>query len=288
MSAVRERAVQFGNGAWLVGVLSEPRQEATAGVVLPAVVMLNAGILHHVGPSRLHVALARRLVEDGYTSLRFDFSGIGDSEPRRDGMPFDQAAVLEVKDAMNFLGEKRDINKFIVLGLCSGADVAFRTAKDDSRVVGLVSIDGYAYRNLQYYLHHYVPRLVRLGAWKSFTLRQLRRGLRSLGLGRIAVGLNGRRSTFVRPFPPKEEVELGLRSLIDRGVEQLYIYSGGQEEYYNYEDQFADTFRSVEFRGRVRVEYLSVADHTFTSLDQQAHVIDTIVDWLNVTYASVP
>ena len=58
-----------------------------AGPNAPTMVILSSGILHRPGASRLYVQIARALAEDGFTSLRFDFSGIGDSAVRRDAIP---------------------------------------------------------------------------------------------------------------------------------------------------------------------------------------------------------
>ena len=55
-----EEAVLFGTTQSLVGILSQPpREEAPRG--LPAVILLNAGIVHRVGPNRLYVRMAREL-----------------------------------------------------------------------------------------------------------------------------------------------------------------------------------------------------------------------------------
>jgi hypothetical protein len=75
----REKVVRFGREAKLVGILSEP-QGAAGSAREPMVLLVNSGILHRVGACRFHVRLARRLAEDGVSALRFDFSGIGDSE----------------------------------------------------------------------------------------------------------------------------------------------------------------------------------------------------------------
>ena len=58
---MRERALTFGP-ANLVGVLTQP-DPAVANPGLPAVVILNSGILHRAGASRLYVRIARRLAE---------------------------------------------------------------------------------------------------------------------------------------------------------------------------------------------------------------------------------
>ncbi len=282
--APRERAVQFGDGAGLVGVLSEPRGGVADEDERPALILLNAGLLHHVGPSRVHVTLARTLALKGYTTLRFDFSGIGDSEPRRDGRHFDEASVSEIRDAMDYLHERRGTTSFVVGGVCSGADASFRAALADARIVGLVQVDGYAYRNVRFYLHHYAPRLLRTKSWSGFAGRQMVNLLRKLGLGYTPTSPGW--TTPMREFPPKEEVEQGLRALTARGVEQLHLYTAGQGAYQNYANQFWDNFRSVDFDGRAQVGYLAGADHTFTALDQQLHLVGLISGWMERTWGT--
>ncbi len=97
---MHERVVRFGPDKRLIGILTEPR--AGSGD-RPGTLLLNSGLVHRIGASRMHVHMARALVKEGMTSLRFDFSGIGDSEPRRDGLTFEQAAVQEIRDAMDLL-----------------------------------------------------------------------------------------------------------------------------------------------------------------------------------------
>ena len=74
----REKVVRFGRETKLVGVLSEP--QGGGPVREPMLLLVNSGILHRVGACRFHVRLARRLASEGVSALRFDFSGIGDSE----------------------------------------------------------------------------------------------------------------------------------------------------------------------------------------------------------------
>ena len=45
-------------------------------------VFLSAGLLHRVGPHGLHVRLARELAQMGFSSLRVDLAGTGDSPPQ--------------------------------------------------------------------------------------------------------------------------------------------------------------------------------------------------------------
>ena len=76
-----ERPVMIGADRNLMGIVCEPDGPWPAS--RPAMIMLNAGLIHRVGPNRLHVRLARELAARGFLSLRLDLSGRGDSDPRR-------------------------------------------------------------------------------------------------------------------------------------------------------------------------------------------------------------
>ncbi len=285
---MRERALHFGEAANLVGVVTEPGPDARGD--LPAVILLDAGILHRVGPSRMNVRLARRLAADGFVCLRFDFSGIGDSEPRPDDLPFEESSVREISEAMNALERTRGVDDFVLLGLCSGADAALHGSLADERVVGLVSIDGHAYRTWRYYLQHYLSRLFRAESWKNLLTGKTHVGPWLRGLldrdGGNGSGPDRDRGggVFQRPLPPREEMEEALRALAGRGVQMLHVFSGGMGERYNYASQYRDSFRSVDFRDLVRVEYYGDADHTFTDLDHLDALIAAVGGWARETW----
>ncbi|MGH7928173.1 MAG: alpha/beta hydrolase, partial [Candidatus Binatia bacterium] len=75
---MREEALLLGKTRSLVGILTDP-PEAKRSTRLPGIILLNAGIIHRVGPNRMHVKIARTLAPMGFVVVRFDFSGIGDS-----------------------------------------------------------------------------------------------------------------------------------------------------------------------------------------------------------------
>src|SRR5205085_6183975 len=74
LPGARETLCRFGADSHLFGVLTEPGEKRD----LPAVILLNAGSIHRVGPSRLYVRIARELAQDGFASLRLDHEGLGD------------------------------------------------------------------------------------------------------------------------------------------------------------------------------------------------------------------
>jgi len=279
---VNERAIRFGAHNALVGVLTEP---ANADDARPTLVFLNSGILHHVGASRLYVRLARVLAVHGFRSLRFDLAGIGDSEPRRDSLGPMESALRDGTEALDYLASTRDAQAFVLAGLCSGSDMAFHLALRDERVKGIVNLDAWAYRTWRYYARRYGPKLLDGAVWRN-SIRVRLRGL----LGRDA-GSGANPEVFVPPeyrrvFPPRGEVEQGLRTLLGRGVRLFHFFSGGMEPHLNHAEQYERSFRSLEFGDCVRVVYRPEADHTVTNLEHQAFVIDEIVGWIRQNYGA--
>jgi hypothetical protein len=280
----RERALRFGGGPGpvagssgsLVGILAEPTGGSGS---LPGVVLVNSGILHRVGACRLHVKLARRLAERGFTSLRFDHSGIGDSEARRDSLPFEKSAILEIRDALDWLASKRGVERFVVVGLCSGADMAFEAAREDSRIAGVVLLDPWAYRTPRYWFVHYRSRVLSLTAWRRFLARKLRpRAATAAGSSVASEDLD--LPTYVRRFPARERVAADLRALVERDARLLCIFSGGQPDDYNHEGQLRSAFRKVPLGEHLQELFLPEADHIFTDLEQQETVLRRVEHWL--------
>jgi len=135
-----EEVLLFGRTRALVGIITDP-PHAARRKPLPAVILVNAGLVHRVGPNRLYVKLARSLAALGCVVLRFDLSGIGDSTVRDDHLPFDKSAVSETREAMDALSTARGVEYFLLSGLCSGALIALTTAYGDPRVVGVMPIN---------------------------------------------------------------------------------------------------------------------------------------------------
>ena len=273
---MREKAIRFGKTSPLVGVLAEP---TVKGSDLPAVLLLNSGILHHVGASRLHVQLARRLANAGYTVLRFDYSGIGDSEARKDTLPFEKSAVLETQEGMDYLTQTRGAKSFVLMGLCSGADMAYKVALADPRVAGVFQMDAFCYRTQGYWMRYYAQRVFSLTTWKNWVARKLNPP-RTQDLPQRDTE-NTETPEYRRKFPPRESVAADLQTLMGRAVQLLYVFSGGQSEHYNHREQYKQSFPEVNFGDRLQVEYVAGADHLFTNLDHQRFVLDTTAAWMS-------
>ena len=135
-----ERAITIGDRPALVAILSE--RPGGACDHRPAFIMLNAGLIHRVGPNRLHVRMCRALAAAGFVAVRIDLSGRGDSDPRRDELSFRASGIVETQAAMNYLESCRGISRFVLFGICSGAATAGDVSYLDRRVAGAVIVEG--------------------------------------------------------------------------------------------------------------------------------------------------
>lgn len=272
---MRERVVLIGQPQPLVGIICEPEHPVNPKL---GVILLNSGVIHRVGSCRLSVTLARNICEQaGLLCLRFDFSGIGDSEARRGTLTAAEVAAGEVREAMDFLARDHQITHFILYGLCSGAYASYRTALQDPRVVGIAQIDGYCYLSWQSYLHHYLPRLFNLTGWRKRLNRWLGRGQLQ---GAAVSGIETR--FFEVPnfgdFPPREEVTAGFAQLNQRGLQLFNVFC--RSEHYNYANQFRDCFRQVPFGANLSLLYLPNASHILAEPDDQQRVVAGITTWV--------
>lgn len=144
--ALTEEPMQFGEGGRLFGMLTQPNLTPGNTRKLPVFIFLNAGLLHRVGPSRLHVRLARELAAMGFSSLRVDLAGTGDS-PRCVGLTPQQSVAADFEEIMGVLDLHLGDVAFVLFGLCSGADNAIRLTLGERRVVGLVLFDPVCFPN---------------------------------------------------------------------------------------------------------------------------------------------
>ena len=286
---MKERAYLLGPNESMLGIMSEP--DSPPAPERPTFVLLNAGIVHRIGPHRKTVKLARALCKAGFRTLRFDLSGIGDSAVRRDALSFEEGALADIGEVFDDLGKRHGIDRFVLGGLCSGADNSFNMAVRDERVVGAVLLDGIAYRTPRYYLHHYGPRLGRAASWLTLGKKVVARAHRKVRstLGRdddgIAEAMSGEATPdYVREFEPQDVVSEKLQTLIDRGVRMYWAYTSGTELYYNYASQFYDMFRAVDLKDCVSHDYFGESNHTFTELRNQAQLVHAVIAWAKRTW----
>ncbi len=267
-----ERPVFFGSQSNLLGVLTHPDR---VDPDRPAVLWLNAGLLHRVGPNRLNVEAARRLGESGFVCMRFDMSGVGDSDLPGGGAILDiERSRLDVVEAMNALQERLGVDRFVVAGLCTGAYNAFRAALIDDRIVGCVLLDGYSYPTWRSTYEHYRTRVFELDRWTRYVKRRL-------GLGpAVTTGVGGEAIVFENEVVSKERFAFEASTLAVRGTHLLLIYTGLGPLAYYYPDQIFEAFPGLDLERIATVRFYPDADHTFTLPGNRRRLLTDIEAWM--------
>lgn len=268
-----ERAFRFGRAQHLVGVAGLP--PAAHGAV--GVIVLNAGLIHRIGPFRLHVELTRRLNARGYPTLRLDLSTLGDSGASAEIGSREQQIRADVVDAMALLGRRAGCTRFVLIGLCRGAQAAHTAACTEAGVAGAVFLDGYIYRTAGFRLRHYLPRLLSPARWRGFLARKLRQAAEPEEV------------SFGSVYPPRTQVRRELAAMLARGLRFYFVYSGGIGEQFNHPRQFRECYgRAVAGHPAVRMDLLEGTDHTYTLLCDRELMFDHVEHWLLQTFPAAP
>jgi len=285
---VRESVLQFGPRGSLVGVLSDPA-DRPAGAEHPALVLLNAGILHRVGPNRLHVTLARRAAARGWVAARFDHSGIGDSPAGAGRGDFADRAAAEIRDCMDVLASKRGIRRFILAGLCSGADHALRVASEDARVTGAVLIDVNSMPSAGHLVDSYRAKLLRPQSWLRLLTGQSEAWSTVQQMFASRMQRPARREVGA-PVMPTQQDDVAARTarVLDRGGRLLLVFSAGNPAHYNYRALLESGLSTHVASRRARVEIVDGADHAFTPLEAQYRLVASVESWFDEVEGLAP
>lgn len=286
-----ERALLFGGSRTLVGIVTEP--DGGRGVAPAAFVFLNAGVVHRVGPNRIYVTAARRLAAMGYLGVRFDVSGIGDSPVRRDKTPFEQAAVSETREVIAAVQREYGVSRFVLVGLCSGAVLAFRTALADERVAGAVLLNPQGFVQSAEWTRYVANRAQARRYWreKLFSLRSWRKALTGrTDYRQLATVLHRRILAWFRPNAAVNRVagELAedFQQLGRRGVRFLLACSQG-----DFGVDYLTVILGRRFTRLKQMEHLTLpsGDHSLTMALSQEMFFEGVERWARAcAFGAVP
>lgn len=278
----------------LVGIMTAPSKRPDYGPG-PAVILLNSGIIHRVGPGRICVKIARELAAAGFTTLRFDFSGMGDSLVRHDALPFEKSAVEEVQHAMNFLQVKAGSDWFILVGGCSGAYLSLETACHDPRVTGAIlinfpiTLDGddspeLADRTAFDYYCNVAP--FNFQSWRKF-LTGRTNYLKVLRAIRFCLIRRLRQPQTTNPNATR--LLMNLQHLIDRRVRVDFVCSERDPRLNDLRAAGGNDLKQWCSHGAVRLEVIPRSDHNFTSLRDHEQLVRLIRERVSaIAFTRVP
>jgi pimeloyl-ACP methyl ester carboxylesterase len=276
----RELSCQFGELERLNGIVTFP---SSGTQPVTALILVTAGFTSKSGPFRLYTFIARQAAENGLVALRFDLGGIGNSEQIDPGSPLHIRTESDIQQAVNYLTQQFGIENFVLGGLCSGAEDAFRFAKNHENVRGVILLDGYAYRTFWYRVRHLISR--------RFLNRLIRWTLSKIGLLKLVhqpreADVDGDRSGLVdyKQMPMEESVAI-LEILISRQTKLLYIYTGGMIEKYNHKKQFYQMFPDIDFQDLVTLSYLPEMGHVQVFEEDRTKLCGVISEWLQQDFS---
>jgi pimeloyl-ACP methyl ester carboxylesterase len=297
---MKEQVVTLGKFQSLIGVITEP-DPAVKKMDLPAVILLNAGLIHRVGPNRFYVRIARSLAEMGFTTLRLDLSGIGDSKVRPDNLPFEKSNVDDTRQAMDYLSEKMGFQKFLLMGHCGGGINSFKTAQEDTRVAGVVIInpeggdeqwDEYDLKRKlnRYYQNYYTKTaLFNPQSWRKLLTGKASYGniarnvFKNMLWNRISTGIFTLKKRLSRqadaPDPVRESVIAAWQSLIGRNTRMLFVYADNSTGLKQVQAVIGKDLDAMTQSGKVRFEVIPGADNTFTLRDSQEKLFKLLREW---------
>ena len=268
-----EEVLQLGPQQHLMAVWTAPNGQVDPALVA---IFINAGVIHRIGPHRMHVKLARELAANGIGCLRLDLSGIGDSRAPLDAADFRTQAVRDIRLVLDAVQDRTGCESFCLVGLCSGAAHAQAAALADHRVKGIFLIDGYMYPTWRGRLHFLRRMLAAYGPQQ--TVARLVRNLsaRVLSLGRAEPGPSA--------APPETQrtakaFATDMQSLVARGVDVCLLFTGSVLEVFAHRDHLRHGFGRFAWVEKVRCLFEPDVDHTLTLHRSQAVLSHHLRTW---------
>jgi pimeloyl-ACP methyl ester carboxylesterase len=275
---IHDQVVMIGARKTLVGIMTQPANYEPGD--RPVFVILNSGIIHRVGHHRMYVSLARALAGAGHQVLRFDLSGIGDSEAREDGLSLLEAALADVREVVDWLVTARRAGRIILVGLCSGADQSLVYGISDPRVCGLVLLDPSIPPTYRYYLNYFLHHSMAAKSWINFVSgrgafwKRLRKFLRLVHDD----AWEHYRLNLGDP-PIRQYLQNAYQRSMDLRMQCLAVFTSGLPHQHNYRRQILDAFPTVRFMDRLQLEYFAGSDHVFTSETDRSRLFAIVMAW---------
>jgi pimeloyl-ACP methyl ester carboxylesterase len=260
-------------------VVSAPSEDSGARDM--GVVILNSGTIHNVGPFGLSVELAEGLTSAGFPVLRLDQTGKGESFTARRESSEMKTLARDLELAVAALKERFGVSKVAVLGLCSGADHGLMITDSIPEAGALIMLDGWAPKDLRYYLARYVPKLKSPAGVVRALLRRVRSLTKSpaddeqdAAVLRDIVDMPGRQWD-------QDAMRAHMRDLCAREIPLLAVYTGDTDDYYAYEGQLLHYLSRERLNSKSVTEFFKTdCKHLYPLIFQRRILIRDITHWL--------
>ena len=277
----QEQGVVFDCGEnRLVGVVAIPQIVSEVGVLI-----LVGGPQYRVGSHRQFTLLARSMAEAGIPSLRFDYTGMGDSEGERrefDKTQTDIAAAIEV------LGTTfPEVRRVVLWGLCDAASSAMMFAHCFPQVTGMILLNPWVH-NGEYstevkLAHYYRPSISKVDQWRRLLFGEIKLIPAFQEVFRNALALLGKRSLRSNQHSLQQSfVQDMLDGLQHFQREVLIVLSEADLTASEFSTLIAHRpeWKAATSKPTITVKTIQDADHTFSQRPWQEAVGQLTFEWI--------
>jgi hypothetical protein len=280
-TAVEERAFALGDDERIFGIVTTP----LGGEPAPSsdgtwVVFLPNRYARRIGPNRFYTRWARQWAAAGVPSLRVDTSGTGDAggpDEETDRDMYSQPALDDTRRALAYLREHHGAQRFALIGLCSGAYMAFHAALEETDVDCAVMLNP----QMLLWTEHETAvtradvltgRIFRWASWRRLLGNRglmLRYVLPVIASSLVAAArwralrLYRRLRRAPEPNPIQTWIETALDRIGAHGGSLVFVYSQGDAGLAYLERHLGVGLGGITGRRGVKLEIVEGADHTF-------------------------
>lgn len=274
---LHEETLVLGDSMHLVATSTTPTPHGPVPIVA---LLTNSGVIPRSGPNRMNVHLARHFAGLGIPSVRFDLSGLGDSSRPAKPKPMMEQWIADCRAVMDHAQRQHGCSHFLMIGFCSGAEVAHLLGLQDPRLRAALLWDMYAYPTLESRLRYQWLRVRKLGL--GGLMRKVQGRLsKALGLSQAPVSAKSSNPPAIPSQPPaKADLVQRLQTLVDQGVSLHFSFAEGNPHWFNHDRQFEAMFRGADFLPHVSFRFLREADHLLTEEHAQAAFLSMTDEWL--------
>ncbi|MEZ5571755.1 MAG: hydrolase 1, exosortase A system-associated [Halioglobus sp.] len=281
MTLYREQAVLFECGLnRLFGIVATPEAATDVGVLI-----LVGGPQYRVGSHRQFTLLARSLAEAGIASLRFDFTGMGDSEGPKREFDSTEEDIFAAIDAL--FRSVPTMTRVVLWGLCDAASSAMMFGNRDPRVAGMILLNPWVH-NGEYspqvkLAHYYRPAFSRKEQWRRLFSGKIRLAPAFKELARDALALIRRPSiTLIRRPSGRSYIEEMLYGLQRFRHDVLIVLSDADLTAREFSTLTAhdSQWHAAISSPAISVHTIIGADHTFSEKRWKDEVSRLTIDWV--------
>lgn len=278
----QESPVLFScGGDRLLGILAKPLLCGKTGVLITV-----GGPQYRVGSHRQFVMLARAVAAAGFPVFRFDYRGMGDSSGE---LRHFEAVGDDISAAIDAFKEAcPEVTQVVLWGLCDAASASliYWDTTRDKRVAGMVLLNPWVRSEASLaktqIKHYYGQRLLQADFWRKLLTFKLGIGQSIMGL--IRAWFQARASRQHGDLAGSSEI---FQRKMIRGLQCfpgniLLVLSGDDytaKEFLEYCQDDVVALKALSSGNIKRVD-MAVADHTFSSPDQQLAVEEITITWL--------